>query len=110
MNRVTLDNKIRSILDQVLVMDSMVEEAILKSVDALKHRDVELAKRIYAGDKRINQKRFELEEEIITTIATAQPVMATDLRLVASCMDVVGELERIGGELYKHHRVYHKTM
>ena len=96
MNRVTLDNKIRSILDQVLVLDSMVEEAVLKSVDALKRRDVELAKRIYNGDQRINQKRFELEEEIIVTIATTQPVMATDLRLVASCLDVVGELERIG--------------
>ena len=96
MARETLDNKIRSILDQILVLDSMVEDAIINSVDALKRRDLEKSKRIYAGDSNINRKRFELENEIITTIATTQPVMATDLRLLASCMDVVGELERIG--------------
>jgi len=96
MARETLDNKIRIILDQILVLDSMVENAVIHSVEALKQRDLEMSKRIYAGDNDINRKRFDLENEIITTIATTQPVMATDLRLLASCMDVVGELERIG--------------
>jgi phosphate transport system protein len=96
MARETLDNKIRFILDQILILDSMVEDAIINSVDALKRRDMDMSKRVYAGDNDINRKRFELENEIIITIATTQPVMATDLRLLASCMDVVGELERIG--------------
>ena len=51
---------------------------------------------MYAGDVQINAKRFELENDIIITIATTQPVMAGDLRLVASILEVVGELERMG--------------
>lgn len=96
MARETLDRKLRHLLDDILVLDSMVETALIESVEALKKRDLELAKRVYAGDAQINAKRFELENDIIVTIATTQPVMAGDLRLVASILEVVGELERIG--------------
>jgi phosphate transport system protein len=77
-------------------MDSMVEKATLEAVDALKNRDLELARQVYANDSLINQKRFDLEREIIVTIATVQPIMAGDLRLIASILEVVGELERMG--------------
>jgi phosphate transport system protein len=96
MARETLDRKLRHLLDEILVLDSMVEMALIESVEALKKRDLELARRVYAGDAQINAKRFEMENEIIITIATTQPVMAGDLRLVASILEVVGELERIG--------------
>ena len=47
MPRETLDRKIRHLLDEILILDSMVEEATLNAVDALKRRDLELARRIY---------------------------------------------------------------
>ena len=96
MARETLDRKIRHLLDEILVLDSLVETALIESVEALKKRDLELARRVYAGDAQINAKRFELENDIIITIATTQPVMAGDLRLIASILEVVGELERMG--------------
>jgi phosphate transport system protein len=96
MPRETLDRKIQHLLDEILVLDSMVEQATIDAVDALKRRDMEAAKRIYAGDKVINAKRFELENECMTTIATQQPIMGTDLRLLASILEVTGELERMG--------------
>jgi phosphate transport system protein len=96
MARETLDRKLRHLLDEILVLDSMVEAALLDAVEALKKRDLELARRVYTGDAQINNKRFELENDIIITIATTQPVMAGDLRLVASILEVVGELERMG--------------
>lgn len=96
MARETLDRKLRHLLDEVLVLDSLVEAALIESVEALKKRDLELARRVYSGDAQINAKRFELETDIIITIATTQPVMAGDLRLVASILEVVGELERMG--------------
>lgn len=94
--RVTLDNKLRHLLDEILIMDSMVENATLEAIDALKNRDIDLAHSIVASDVLINQKRLKLENDIIVTIATTQPVMAGDLRLVASILDVVNELERMG--------------
>lgn len=96
MPRETLDKKIHHLLDEILTMDSMVETAIVESVSALKNRNLELARKIYMSDAEINQRRFELENEIIITIATTQPVMASDLRRIASILEVVGELERIG--------------
>jgi phosphate transport system protein len=74
----------------------MVEIALTESVEALKKQDTKAAKRIYNNDERINAKRFELENDCVITIATQQPIMAGDLRLMASILEVVGELERMG--------------
>jgi phosphate transport system protein len=74
----------------------MVEQAILDSVQALKARDLEAALCIYNGDKKVNEKRFEIENSTMITIATQQPIMAGDLRLLASIMEVTSELERMG--------------
>src|SRR4030066_215708 len=96
MVRELLDRKIQHLLDELLVLDSMVEQAALDSVDALKQRDLAKARKVYYGDAKVNAKRFEIENECMITIATQQPIMAGDLRLLASILEVVGELERIG--------------
>jgi phosphate transport system protein len=96
MARETLDAKIRHLIDEILVLDSMIEQTTLDSVDALKRRDVEAARRLYAYDDVVNAKRFEIENDCIATIATQQPVMGKDLRLLASVLEIVGELERMG--------------
>jgi phosphate transport system protein len=46
-------------------------------------------------DALINKKRFEIENKLMILIATQQP-MAHDLRLLASCMEIISELERMG--------------
>ena len=96
MPRETLDNKIRALMDEILVLDSLVEAATLQAVEALKRRDVKAAEGIYHSDLEINAKRFELENDIISVIATTQPLMAGDLRRIASILEVVSELERMG--------------
>jgi phosphate transport system protein len=96
MPRETLDRKIRHLLDEILILDSMVENATLEAVEALKKRDLELARRVYDGDRGINAKRFEIENDCIITIATQQPIMAGDLRLLASILEVTSEIERMG--------------
>ena len=96
MARETLDRKIKHLLDEIMILDSMVEQAVLASVQALKGHDVGTAQRLYRGDELINAKRFEIENETMVTIATQQPIMATDLRLLASILEVTSELERIG--------------
>jgi phosphate transport system protein len=96
MAREILDRRIRHLLDQILLLDSMVENAILESVVALKKHDVPAARMIYANDNLINARRFELENDCMVTIATQQPIMAGDLRMLASILEVVAELERMG--------------
>jgi phosphate transport system protein len=96
MARETLDRKIHHLLDEILILDSMVENATIGAIEALKKHNVIEARNIYSGDAQINSKRFELENDCMVTIATQQPIMAGDLRLLASILEVVGELERMG--------------
>jgi phosphate transport system protein len=96
MARETLDNRTQHLLDNLLILGSMVENAVLESVSALKRRDLEAAERVYAGDRLVNAKHFEIENECLTIIATQQPIMAGDLRLLASVFAVNTELERMG--------------
>lgn len=93
--RERMDRKIHRVLDDILILGSMVEQALLKSVDALKRQDLILSQRIYDGDIRVNSKRFDIENNVMVLIATQQP-MARDLRILASILDVATELERIG--------------
>lgn len=95
MIRKTFEHELQEIKDEILVLGSMVEEAILGTVEALKKRDLEAARKILAADRQINKKRFEIENQLMILIATQQP-MAHDLRLLASSMEIISELERMG--------------
>ena len=95
MLRKTFETEIQQLKDDVLLLGSMVEQAILGSVEALKKRDIKASEKIFEEDKQINDKRFEIENKLMILIATQQP-MAHDLRLLASCMEIISELERMG--------------
>jgi phosphate transport system protein len=82
-------------MDQVLVLGSMVENALTESVQGLKRKDVEASRRLVAHDRLINETRFDVEADALTLIATQQP-MARDLRTIAAVLDIASELERIG--------------
>jgi phosphate transport system protein len=69
MPRQTLDREISQLQDEVLLLGSMVEQAMLNAVEALKLRDVKAA--------RIINK-------------------AHDLRLLAAVLEVITEIERMG--------------
>ena len=95
MLRKTFENEIQQLKDEIIVLGSMVEQSILESVEALRKRDIEASKRIIELDNQINAKRFALENQVMVLIATQQP-MAHDLRLLASILEVISELERMG--------------
>ena len=95
MLRKTFETEIQQVKDDVLMLGSMVEQALIKSVESLKKRDAKASEKIIADDLEINKKRFEIESKLMVLIATQQP-MAHDLRLLASCMEIISELERMG--------------
>jgi phosphate transport system protein len=87
--------KLREIQDDVVAMGDMVSKAILRSIDALKTRDVNLAHQIMTDDQKVNEQRFKIEELCLELIATQQPV-GGDLRIIAAVLNIITELERIG--------------
>lgn len=93
--RTTFHKRLREIQDDVLAMGSMVGKAILRSVEALKNRDLDLAYQVVAGDQEIDHKRYQIEEKCVQLLATQQP-MASDLRVIIAVLNITSELERIG--------------
>ena len=95
MVREAFERELERLQNEMLAMASMVENAIVESVEILKHRDMEGSRRLIAQDRAINEKRFAIEADCLVAIATQQP-MASDLRVLAAILDIVDELERIG--------------
>jgi phosphate transport system protein len=93
--RSRFDDSLRQLQDDVLVLGSMVENALTESVDTLKRRDFESSRRLMADDRKINEKRFAIESRALTLIATQQPV-ASDIRVIAAVLEITTELERMG--------------
>jgi phosphate transport system protein len=95
MIRKTFEHELQQVKDEILILGSMVEQAVLDAMESLKKRDIKASKMIYEQDRIINEKRFAIENQCMILIATQQP-MARDLRLLASMLDVASELERMG--------------
>ena len=95
MPRTDFDRSLQEIQDALLVLGSMVEKSIDRSVVSLKNRDLPLSKIVIADDDLIDDKRNHIEEKCISVIATQNP-MAGDLRTVISVLYIAEELERMG--------------
>src|SRR5260370_6459496 len=80
--------------DDVVLMGSLVEEAIRGAIDALVRLDADAALSVIAGDHRINEMQRVIAAAITTAIATQSPV-ARDLRFLLSLDHVTYELERM---------------
>ena len=92
--RESFHRHLHELQDELLVMGSMVEKALERAMEALKNRDLELARQVIANDAKINQKRFDIEEKCVDLIVTQQP-MASDLRIIIAVLNIIVDLERI---------------
>ena len=95
MPRTSFERHLHALQDEVLVLGSMVEKAIYRSMEALKNRDLELARQVIADDSEIDRTRYDIEEKCVELIVTQQPV-ASDLRIIVAVLNIIIDLERIG--------------
>jgi len=91
----SLQNSLRQEKEEVMLMGNLVEEALGRSTDALKRRDLSLAHQIITDDAKIDAKRFEIEKKSIELIAAEQPPIS-DLNAIVAILNIITELERIG--------------
>jgi len=95
MPRNVLNKQLNMVQDEILLLGSMVEQAMINAVKTLKTHDIKQAKAVFEQDQTINEKRFAIENAILILMATQQP-MARDLRTLAALLEVNTELERMG--------------
>ena len=88
MPRETLDKNILNIKEEIIMLSSMVEQAMHNSIGLFRSRNAAAARRILIEDADINGKRYAIENAILILIATQQP-MAHDLRLLAAILEIV---------------------
>jgi phosphate transport system protein len=94
------DAELESVRSRVLQMGGLVEEQILRAVEALGSGDMERIEKTIADDHRVNALEVGLDEACIHIIARRQPA-AGDLRLLITVIKTITDLERIGDEAEK---------
>ena len=80
---------------KLLFLAGQIEEAVRRSITALLERRMDLAEKVIDGDREVDKREVELEEECLKALALHHPV-ATDLRFIAACLKINNDLERIG--------------
>jgi len=88
------DEELKDLNNDILKMGVFAEEAIYKSVEALKNGDKNMAQEVINNDKVIDELELTVDEKCLDLIARHQP-MAKDLRFITTGMKINAELERI---------------
>ena len=94
MTRQGFDRQLRDLQHSILTLGSMGAVAVERAVDALKNRDAALAQGVIDHDRILDDLASDVEESALLLIATQQP-MARDLRVIASVIHIVTDLERM---------------
>jgi phosphate transport system protein len=75
----------------------LVVSQLDRVMEALEHRDVELAQLVIADDDRLDGRYLEVHQGVLSLLALQAPV-AGDLRLVAALLHVIKNMERMGDQ------------
>ena len=94
------DAELEAVRSRVLQMGGLVEQQIVKAVDALASGDIAVLDGVIEDDHRVNAMEVALDESCSHIIARRQPA-ASDLRLVMAIVKTITDLERIGDEAEK---------
>lgn len=89
------DKQLETLHNNMIEMGNLIEQAIEQAVNALIHRDVELAKKIIEFDTVIDDQEKEIENICFKLLLHQQPV-ARDLRVISAALKMVTDMERIG--------------
>jgi phosphate transport system protein len=88
------DEELKALNQKLLKMALLTQESIFKSVEALKARDVEMARAVISDDVTVDNLENEIDDSVLNMVALYQPV-ASDLRFLLTAMKVNADLERM---------------
>ena len=94
MTRTKFQEELQLLLNSVRVMGVNLEDTLDRVIDNLEQKDVEVAQEIINGDDKFDSDEVNIEKQCLELVLTQTPV-ATDWREIASCLKLVGDMERI---------------
>jgi len=95
--RIHFQEELAALETQALGALDLVVSALDRTLEALHHRDIELAAMVIADDDRIDGRYLEVHQGILSLLALQAPV-ASDLRVVAALLHVIKNAERMGDQ------------
>lgn len=94
MTRTKYVEELNRLLNNVRIMGVNLEDTLDQVIVNLQDRNPDIAQKIIADDDIFDNKELEIERTCFDLVLTQTPV-ATDWREIASCLKLVGDLERI---------------
>lgn len=94
MTRTKYVEELNRLLNNVRIMGVNLEDTLDQVIVNLQDRNPDVAQKIIADDDIFDNKELEIERTCFDLVLTQTPV-ATDWREIASCLKLVGDLERI---------------
>lgn len=96
MVRARYNHVVSDLCDDVLRLGRLVEQALHRAMRSLQTWNATTAGWIIQDDAQIDAARYAIEDRVVGVLATQQPIVASDLRLVSIIASIATELERIG--------------
>jgi len=96
-HRLHFQEELARLESQALGALDLVVMTLDRTLEALHHRDIELAAIVIADDDRIDGRYLEVHQGILSLLALQAPV-ASDLRVVAALLHVIKHAERMGDQ------------
>lgn len=94
MTRNKFNEELKQLLNSVRVMGVNLEDTLDKVIVNLEQKDAALAQQIISDDDNFDNSEVNIEKQCLELVLTQTPV-ATDWREIASCLKLVGDMERI---------------
>ena len=93
--RTRFHHALNELKEKLLIMAGFSEQAIQRSIEAYRTRDMSLVELVRRSEPAINRLEREIDAAALDLLAMEQP-MAVDLRLILSVIRINADLERVG--------------
>lgn len=91
----SFDEELKFLVRRISEMGGVAERMVADSVTALTNGDLDLAEKVIATDKQLDEAERQIDERAVVVIAKRQP-MASDLREIIGSIRIASDLERVG--------------
>jgi phosphate transport system protein len=95
--RIKFQQSLDDLKEKLLVMAGMAEQAIHRSIEAYRTRDLAICEQVFKAEPGINRLEREIDQMALDLLAMEQP-MAIDLRFILSVIRINADLERVGDQ------------
>ena len=96
-SRIKFQQNLDDLKERLLIMAGMAEQAIQRSIEAYRTRDLSICELVFRSEPGINRFEREIDQMALDLLAMEQP-MAIDLRFILSVIRINADLERVGDQ------------